>query len=129
MKIELQYVKEAKRIVENYNSIIDELAVFEKTLADNKNMLLSLQKDIDNLSDLKGTELLKKSKLFEVLTEYDKKILKLQEVMLPYISKLEVLKKDSNILYGILKEKYPGATDKQLQEHLFKEIEKIKGAF
>jgi len=126
MNIEPQYIKESARIIKNYNNIIAELAVFEKTLGENKDMLLKLKDDIDALKNSKGTDLLKKQKLAGVMNGYDKEIGRLQDIMLPYIAQLEKLKKDSNILYGVLKEKYPGASDKQLQEQIFRQLEEEK---
>ena len=70
--------------------------------------------------------MLKKQKLAGVMNGYDKEIGRLQDIMLPYIAQLEKLKKDSNILYGVLKEKYPGASDKQLQEQIFRQLEEEK---
>ncbi len=126
MKIEQQYIKESARIIKNYNSVIEYLADFEKSLSENKEMLLKLKDDIDALKNSNGTDLLKKQKLAEVMNGYDKEIGRLQDIMLPYIAKLEKLKKDSNILYGVLKEKYPGASDKQLQEQIFRQLEEEK---
>lgn len=126
MKIEEQYIKESARIIKNYNSVIEYLADFEKSLSENKEMLLKLKDDIDALKNSNGTDLLKKQKLAEVMNGYDKEIGRLQDIMLPYIAKLEKLKKDSNILYGVLKEKYPGASDKQLQEQIFRQLEEEK---
>jgi len=126
MKIEIQYIKEAKRIIDNYNAAISELGIFETTLAENKRLLLDMKSSIEKLKQSNDTDLLKKQKVFDVMSGYDKEIDRLQDVMLPYVTKLETLKKDSNILYGILKEKYPGATDKQLQEHIFEQLEEMK---
>jgi GTPase involved in cell partitioning and DNA repair len=123
MRIEPQYIKESERIIKNYNTVIAELAVFEKTLSENKDLLLKLKDDIDDLKNSKGTELLKKQKLFEVMNGYDKEIVRLQDIMLPYVAKLEKLKKESSILYKILKEKHPGASDKQLQAQIFKQLD------
>lgn len=126
MRIEAQYVKESKRIITNYNKVVSELSVFEKTLSENKDILLKLKDDIDALKDMKGTDLLKKSKLAEVMSGYDKEIGRLQDIMMPYVAQLERLKKDSTVLYGILKEKYPGASDTQLQQQIFSQLDEEK---
>jgi len=126
MRIETQYVKESKRIITNYNKVVSELAVFEKTLSENKDILIKLKDDIDALKDMKGTDLLKKSKLAEVMSGYDKEIGRLQDIMMPYVAQLERLKKDSTVLYGVLKEKYPGASDTQLQQQIFSQLDEEK---
>ena len=126
MKIEKQYIKEAKRIIDNYNTAIAELGIFEKTLSENKEVLLKLKDDIEKIKQDDDTDLLKKQKLFDIMSGYDMEIDRLQEIMLPYITLLKTLKKDSTLLYGILKEKYPGATDKQLQEEIFNQLEQDK---
>ena len=126
MKIDNHYITEANRIITNYNKVVAELAVFEKTLADNKTMLLKMKDDVEDLKNSNGTDLLKKQKLAEIMHSYDKEIGRLQDVMMPYVSQLEKLRKDSSVLYGVLKEKYPGASDDQLQEQIFRQIEEQK---
>jgi GTPase involved in cell partitioning and DNA repair len=126
MKIDNHYITEANRIITSYNKVVAELAVFEKTLADNKTMLLKMKDDVEDLKNSNGTDLLKKQKLAEIMHSYDKEIGRLQDVMMPYVSQLEKLRKDSSVLYGVLKEKYPGASDDQLQEQIFRQIEEQK---
>lgn len=128
MKIAPHYIKEAERIIKNYNKSIQELSVFEKSLADNKDMLLKLKNEIDVLKSSYDTDISKKQKLAEIMTNYDKEINRLQNIMMPYVTELEKLKKDSSILYGILKEKYPGASDKQLQEQIFKQLDEERNS-
>lgn len=126
MKIDNHYITEANRIITSYNKVVAELAVFEKTLADNKTMLLKMKDDVEELKNSSGTDLLKKQKLADIMHSYDKEIGRLQDVMMPYVSQLEKLRKDSSVLYGVLKEKYPGASDDQLQEQIFRQIEEQK---
>jgi hypothetical protein len=126
MKIDKHYITEANRIITTYNKVVAELAVFEKTLSDNKEILLKMKDDVEDLRNSNGTDLSKKQKLADIMHSYDKEIGRLQDVMMPYVSQLEKLKKDSNVLYGVLKEKYPGASDDQLQEQIFKQLEEEK---
>jgi len=123
MKIAPQYIKEAKRIIKNYNNSIQELTVFENALFENKNMLLKLKSEIDELKNSRETDISKKQKLAEVMVGYDKEITRLQNIIMPYVTQLEKLKKDSTILYKVLKEKYPGFSDTQLQEQIFKQLD------
>lgn len=129
MIIETRYIIESKRIIDNYTKAIGELQHYEKTLTDNKNLLSSIKTSIEELQKSNDTDLLKKQKVYDIMLNYDIEIDRLKITIEPYITKLENLKKDSAVLYGILKEVYPGATDIQLQEQIFnqmKELEKTR---
>lgn len=126
MIIEARYIVESKRIIDNYNKAIGELQIYENTLSQNKNILIKMKNDIEKIKQTDDTDLLKKQRLFEVMSGYDKDIERLKTIIEPYITQLEALKKDSATLYGILKEVYPGATDKQLQEQIFKQMEEME---
>lgn len=127
--IEIQYIKEAKRIIDSYNSIVKDLEIVEATIKENKEHMDKIKIQIDILHTSNEPNLLKKQQIFEIMASYEKEISKLQNVMDPYIKKLDKLKKESHVLYGILKEKYPGKTDNQLQEIIFKQLDKMeKGA-
>lgn len=124
--IEQHYIKEAKRIIDTYKNVIDDINIFETTLIDNKDKLLKLKENIDDLRENQGTNLLKRSQLTDFMNSYEIEINKMQDQMLPYVKQLEKLKKDSNTLYGILKEKYPGVSDEDLQKHLHSKLNIIK---
>lgn len=122
MKIKEQYIIEAKHIIAEYNETINDLKTFENALHENKETLITLQNDLNKLSNSNNTDMALKNELNNVMAKYDKQIDKLHKVMFPYISKLENIKKRSSILYNTLHEKYPGFSDKQLQEQIFSQF-------
>lgn len=126
MRIEDQYIREAARIIKLYNKLLSELATFEKTLNENKQLLLNLQSEVEALSASTDTDLLKKQKLYDIMLSHDKEIVRMQNIMLPYVSSLEQVKKDSAILYGVLKEKYPGVKEADLQTQIFLQLDEMK---
>mgnify|MGYP006898474332 CR=1 FL=1 len=125
MKIDKQYIIEAKRIINDYNDTINNLKTFEIALEDNKQILISLQQDLIKLNNTSDTDLSKKIHLHEIMLKYDIEVDKLHKIMMPYLSKLEDIKKNSHVLYKLLHEKYPSMTDKQLQEQIFLQIEQL----
>jgi len=123
--IEDQYVIEAKRIILEYDKVTLATNEVQKALNYSKNTILKYQNDLESLKGKTMPDKLKEQELYQIMTEYEKNINSMQNEIKPYLEQLESLKKSSHVLYGILKEKYPGATDLQLKTALNEALGKI----
>lgn len=124
--IKKHYIKESLRIINKYNEIVEKLNEFQAALVDNKQALVNLQKEIDKLSYNNSPELQKRQELSDIMLNYDKEVNKLHNIIIPYLSEMEQIKKESDILYKSIKENYPGYEDKVLQEQIFKQIQELE---
>lgn len=126
-EINIQYIKESKRIIDSYNNYMNKVDSISLLLEQKKDTLVNIKKKIDSIYTSKDTELLKHQQLLEVINEYDKEVNDLQNRINPYLTKIEKLKDDSKNLYLLIKEKYPGYDDKELQIQIGKQLENLKG--
>jgi len=124
--IKKHYIKESLRIINKYNEIVEKLNEFQTALVDNKQALVNLQKEIDKLSYNNAPELQKRQELSDIMVNYDKEVNKLHSIIIPYLSEMEQIKKESDILYKSIKENYPGYENKVLQEQIFKQIQELE---
>lgn len=125
MTIELQYIKESDRIIKSYKLLINDLNKISQDLEVNKKELVKLQENIERLKKSKEPDLQRRSELTHIMNEYDKQINSMEKIIQPKLEKLEEIKKESKNLYDILHQKYPGLTDKQLQEQIFKQLDEL----
>lgn len=125
IKIEQRYVLEAKRIILEYDKVKSIMGNIESTLEGHKAAVLQLQSELEKLKLKPEPEALKEQEMYQLMTNYEKTINKLQNEVKPHIELIEGLKKSSHLLYGILKEQYPGASDVQLRDALNAELAKL----
>lgn len=126
LTIKKHYIKESFRIINKYNEIVNKLNEFQTALVDNKQALVNLQKEIEKLSYNNAPEFQKRQELSDIMLQYDKEVNKLHNIIIPYLSEMEQIKKESDILYKTIKENYPGYEDKVLQEQIFKQIQELE---
>lgn len=124
MKIEIQYVKEAKRINEEFSKITLYLEPYEKALKENKKCLLELKEKVVNLTNIKIPNEEKQMELLKLINSYEKQISSHENKIIPFLQGIEQLKKDSNILYKTLKEKYK-MNDNELRDVLIQDISEL----
>lgn len=107
VKLNIIYIQEAKRIVINYKELLKQFESLENTLLAKQKIINSFKNELDNITKSSSPEQIKINQINSAVTEYEKEIIIIQNEIQPYVSKFEQLKKDSEILYKILKEKYP----------------------
>lgn len=107
VKLNIIYIQEAKRIVINYKELLKQFESLENTLLAKQKIINDFKNDLDNITKSSSPEQIKINQINSAVTEYEKDIIIIQNEIQPYVSKFEQLKKDSEILYKILKEKYP----------------------
>lgn len=126
LKIEQQYVLEAKNIIIEYDKVNSVIKDVQSALNSSKNAILEFQSQLEALKFKTAPDKIKEQEMNSLMIDYEAKINKMQSDIKPHLEMLENLKKRSHVLYGILKEKYPGASDEQLKTALNKELEKLK---
>jgi hypothetical protein len=124
MKIEIQYVKEAKRINEEFNKIYLYLEPYENALKENEKCLLKLKDDVIKLTNIKIPNEEKQMELLKLINSYEKQISSHENKIIPFLQGIEQLKKDSNVLYKTLKEKYK-MNDDELRDVLIQDISEL----
>ncbi len=107
VKLNIIYIQEAKRIVINYKDLLKQFESLENTLLAKQKIINSFKNELDNITKSSSPEQIKINQINSAVTEYEKEIIIIQNEIQPYLMKFEQLKKDSEILYKILKEKYP----------------------
>lgn len=107
VKLNIIYIQEAKRIVINYKELLKQFESLENTLLAKQKIINDFKNELDNITKSSSPEQIKINQINSAVTEYEKDIIIIQNEIQPYVSKFEQLKKDSEILYKILKEKYP----------------------
>lgn len=123
--IEKPYLKEALSIIKEYDKTIKDIDKYSEFISSVKQSIINMQKDIDKLEKSDTNLSIKNAELFKFITEHEKIIAKEQIKVQPFLDAIEVLKKRSIILYDILKEKYPGASDTQLQQAIQQQIQTL----
>lgn len=124
-KIDIQYIKQSKNIIDTHNNLMIQLEYFQTVLDKNKQILLSKQSEIYDIQHSEISDIAKQTKLSELLDIYESEISKLHEIIEPYIKQMDDLKKNSEILYKTIKEKYPGIPDNELQKQIFTQINEL----
>jgi len=123
--IDIQYIKQSKKIIDDHKLIMNSLEYFEKILNNNKQVLLQYKDQIEIIDNSTDEAMLKHQKISEMMDDYDASVEKMKKDIEPYIKKLEQIKKESSILYKIIKDKYPSVDDKELQQQIFKQIQEL----
>lgn len=123
--IEKQYLKEAFNIIKEYDKTIKDMDKYSDFINSVKESIINMQKDIDKLEKSEANDIQKNSELLKFITEHEKIITQEQVKIKPFLDTIEGLKKRSMVLYELLKEKHPGASDKQLQESIQQQIQSI----
>jgi len=126
MKIQHEYVLEAKRIIKSYHQTLESVNKFTNKLENAKANLLGMQKDVENLHSSSGTDLLKHQQTYDIMMKYDTTINELQKLLQPHVDAMEQLKADSKVLYSLLLEKYPMYDEKGLQDQLFIQLDELR---
>ncbi|ERR1017187_9647324 len=126
--IEEHYAKTALKIMKNYDEVLREKDVYLKYILALKDSCLKMKDSLDDISnDPKNTTDLKKnSELYKLIRDHELLINEESKKVQPFIDKVDVFKKQTEILYNLLKEKYPGLSENQLKFSLMTAIEKIK---
>lgn len=124
--LENNHVNEAIRIMKQYSDIVKNLTMYENYISDLKKSIIELKDNIDMLSKKDTTELKKQADLYQLIRDHEIYINNTQEKISSYLEMINDLKKSSNVLYSILKEKNPGATDEQIRTELLSKIDKQK---
>ncbi len=117
-KIEEHFVNQSINIITKHKYIIDELNTYEEILNNNKKVLLDLK---DELEDITGSDLdsaTQHAELMLLMEQYDKEMELLHNKIAPFIEQLDQVKKETNILYTAIRNKYPEYSDAELQEQL-----------
>ena len=117
-KIEEHFVNQSINIINKHKYIIDELNTYEEILNNNKKVLLDLK---DELEDITGSDLdsaTQHAELMLLMEQYDKEMELLHNKIAPFIEQLDQVKKETNILYTAIRNKYPEYSDSELQEQL-----------
>lgn len=125
IEIEEIHVNEAIRIIREYDYVVQNLDVYTDYIENLKQSILKIKDDIDNLRKDNSPELKKQADLYELIQNHEIEINGQSKKIEPLLKKMDLLKADSFKLYYLLKEKYPGATDKQLKDFLNEKV-KIK---
>lgn len=126
VEIEKRFIIKSKEILDQYTKLVIELQDFEDAVSSNKTVLENLKEKINKLELSEEPMISKESQLFLLLSEYDKEISKIQNIVNPHLKLMDNLKKDSANLYKLIKDKYPGYTDKELQQQIAIQIEKLE---
>lgn len=126
--IEEHYAKTALKIMKNYDEVLRQKDVYLKYILALKDSCLKMKDSLDDISnDPKNTTDLKKnSELYKLIRDHELLINEESKKVQPFIDKVDVFKKQTEILYNLLKEKYPGLSENQLKFSLMEAIEKIK---
>ncbi len=125
ININIQYVKQAKKIITEYHSFSNDITILQDQLVLYKNNLLEILTNLNNLEESEDTDLAKKQILLSHIDNYEINVNKLQKQIEPLLKKLETVKKDSHTLYKIIMDKYPGYTEEELQKQLFQQMEQL----
>ncbi len=125
IKIEQQYVVEARRIILEYDKVIAAMNSTEDALKLTKSAILKYQSELEALKNKPIPDKIKELELNEISTGFEKDIDTMQDSIKPHLVHIEELRKSSHTLYGILKEKYPGASETQLKDALNIELAKL----
>ena len=125
--VEEHYAKTALNIMKNYDQVLREKDVYLTHLITLKDSIFKMQKDIDNIdkNPNNNTDLKKNSELYKLIRDHEILINEEEKKIQPFIDKVDVFKKQTEILYNILKEKYSGLSDNQLKLALTNAIEKL----
>ena len=125
--VEEHYAKTALNIMKNYDQVLREKDVYLTHLITLKDSIFKMQKDIDNIDKNPNntTDLKKNSELYKLIRDHEILINEEEKKIQPFIDKVDVFKKQTEILYNILKEKYSGLSDNQLKLALTNAIEKL----
>lgn len=123
MKIKQIYIDQSKKIIDNYNTVINMLLAQEKNLQENKAFVLKLQKKIENVDMSTDDPLIKQQKLEKMLVQYDIKINKLEQDIKPILEKMEELKKHSKIVYDKILTEYSAYSEAEIQEQIKKQLQ------
>ena len=125
INIEKPYLKEAASIIREYDKTIKDIDKYSEFIAAVKQSIINMQKDIEKLEKSDAHSNQKSSELLKFITDHEKIIVKEQVKVQPFLDNIEALKKRSIVLYDILKEKHPGASDIQLQQSIQQQIQTL----
>lgn len=112
------HVNESLRIIREYDEVKKELEIYTDYINNIKESIIKMKDKIDLLMKDKSPKLKKQADLYELINKHEKEILIESKKIKESLDKMEIIKADSFKLYHILKDKYPGANDKQLKDSL-----------
>jgi enoyl reductase-like protein len=122
LTIDKKYINQAIRIMNEYDGLLKQMDAYQAYLDTLKESVIDMQKKLEKLSKDDATELEKSAKLQKFMTDHEILINKEQTKIQPYLDNLEKLRKETEVIYSILKEQYPGASDNQLKDAILKQI-------
>ncbi len=122
VKIEDNYIREALRIMNTYDKELKNLEKYSAYVEDLKNSVDAMHKKIDALVMDKSPEMKKNSELYTMIRDHEIELLKKEAEVKPFLDAIEQLRKDSLVLYTILKEKHPGVTDNEFKMAIINQI-------
>lgn len=122
MRIEDNYMQEAIRIMQSYDKALLNLNKYTDYIESVKESVDTMQKSLDDLVAADSPEMKKNAELYKLIRDHESELLKKEAEVKPFLDAIEQLKKDSTILYTILKEKHPGASDNQLKMAIINQL-------
>ncbi len=127
IEIEEHYAKTALTIMKNYDQVLKDKDIYLQHLIKLKDSILKMQIDVEAIDKNpdNSTDLRRNSELYKLIRDHEILIVEEEKKIQPFIDKVDAFKKQTEILYNILKEKYPGLSDNQLKFALTNAIEKI----
>jgi len=127
IEIEEHYAKTALLIMKNYDQVLKDKDIYLNHLISLKDSILKMKNDIEDIdkNPVNSTDLRRNAELYKLIRDHEISITEEEKKVQPFIDKVDAFKKQTEILYNILKEKYPGLSDNQLKFALTNSIEKL----
>ncbi len=127
IEIEEHYAKTALTIMKNYDQVIKDKDIYLQHLIKIKDSILQMKEDVEGIdkNPNNSTDLRRNAELYKLIRDHEILIIEEEKKVQPFIDKVDAFKKQTEILYNVLKEKYPGLSDNQLKFALSNSIEKI----
>ena len=118
------YIESAKRIREDYVSLMKPLDFYLTQLKDMSELFIAAIADLEKFNSELHTKTKEKaeSELYEKLQKVEEDQNKIQKVIEPLNKKIEDLRKEENALWNQIKMSYPKLTEDQLINEIQKSL-------
>lgn len=111
-----KFIEQAKFLRIEYFKVVKEISSREKEVQNYKDDFDKLQEIIKNGN---------KDIILSTITEFEKKINKMEEDLSPHLKKIKELEKNADQLFENIKEFYPNITGEEIQNELSKHLKDI----
>lgn len=113
-----KFIEQAKSIRREYSKVVKEVSNSEEKIDKYRQQLKIIEEE------LKGD--IDQDKMRIKMTEIERNIKSIEEIMTPYDKKVKQLQKDADQLFENIKERYPDITEGEIKEELIPHLAEIK---